>query len=252
MSLTDGDTGSPWRFIQFGLFVTGKTEENCLPDFFRLVAATGICSFSLIRKIGQRSQITSKKRRLKMIGQGKKIPDRDETEIGLPARGYLSSDDRFLILVDDLEAGRSDSIQEIFDRYRLALDTILTESQSRRASVHFLVNMLEAYYFADSRAVNSFLDTELDDYEGDVETIGNPKSRMKNVCPGFDVVEDGCRIIGRLSICHVLSREDTCSSLRTMFAWIFKAIGEPESELRDVLGGRYSDVTKGQISLLSP
>ena len=58
------------------------------------------------------------------------------------------ADDRFLILVDDLEAGRSDSAQEIFDRYRLALDTILTERKSRRASVHFLVNMLEAYYFA--------------------------------------------------------------------------------------------------------
>ncbi len=187
-----------------------------------------------------------------MVGQGKKIPDRDEAEIGLPARGYLSSDDKFLILVDDLEADRSNSAVEIFDRYRLALDTILTESQSRRASVHFLVNMLEAYYFADSQAINSALNTKLDDYDGDVETIDNPKSRMKNLCPGFDVVEDGCRIIGRLSICHVLSREDTCSSLRTMFAWIFKAIGEPESELRDALDGRYSDVTKGQIVLLSP
>ena len=161
-------------------------------------------------------------------------------------------DDRFLLLVDDIEADRADSIQETFDRYRLALDTILTDSQSRRASVHFLVNMLEAYYFADSRAVNSVLNTDLDDYEGDVETIRNPKSRMKNLCPGFDVVEDGCRIIGRLSICHVLSREDTCSSLRTMFAWIFKAIGEPECELRQVLVGGYNDVTKGQICLLSP
>ena len=135
----------------------------------------------------------------------------------------------------------------IFDRYRLALDEILTESQSGRASVHFLVNMLEAYYFADSQAVNSVLDSEFDDYEGDVETIRNPKSRMKSLCPGFDVVEDGCRIIGRFSVSHILSRKDTCSSLRTMFAWIYKAIGEPECELRQVLAGRYSDVTKGQI-----
>ena len=112
--------------------------------------------------------------------------------------------------------------------------------------------MLEAYYFADSQGVNSVLDTDLDDHEGDVETIRNPKSRMKNLCPGFDVVEDGCRIIGRLSMCPVLSREDRCSSLRTMFAWIYQAIGEPECELRQVLVGRYSDVTKGQICSLSP
>jgi len=168
-----------------------------------------------------------------------------------PARRYLSVDNRFILLVDDLEADRADSIQKILDRYRLALDTFLTESQSRRASVHFLVNMLEAYYFADSQAVNSALDTELDDYEGDVETIRNPKSLMKNLSPGFEVVEDGCRIIETLSICHVLSREDACSSLRTMFAWVYRAIGQPECELRQVLVGRYSDVTKGQICQVS-
>ena len=187
-----------------------------------------------------------------MIGMGKIIPDKDETEIGLPARSYLSSKTRFVLLIDDLEAGRSDNVQEIFGRYRRPLDTILTPSQSRRASVHFLVNMLEAYYFADSRAVNSVLNIEVDDYEGDVETIRNPKSWMKNLYPGFDEVKDGCRIIGSLSVSQVLSREDACSSLRTMFAWIYKAIGEPKCELGHLLVGRYNEVTKGQISLLSP
>ena len=187
-----------------------------------------------------------------MIGMGKIIPDKDETEIGLPARSYLSSKTRFVLLIDDLEAGRSDNVQEIFGRYRRPLDTILTPSQSRRASVHSLVNMLEAYYFADSRAVNSVLNIEVDDYEGDVETIRNPKSWMKNLYPGFDEVKDGCRIIGSLSVSHVLSREDACSSLRTMFAWIYKAIGEPECELCHLLVGRYNEVTKEQISLLSP
>ena len=118
--------------------------------------------------------------------------------------------------------------------------------------MHFLVNMLEAYYFAHSQAVNSALDTEIEDYQGDVETIRNPKSRLQRKYPGFDEVEDGCRIIRRLSVVHVLSREDTCSSLRTMFAWIYKAVGEPECELRRVLVGGYNDVTKGQIRLLSP
>ncbi len=118
--------------------------------------------------------------------------------------------------------------------------------------MHFLVNMLEAYYLADSRAVNSVLDTELEDYEGDVETVLNPKSRMKNLYPGFDEVNDGCRIIGSLSVSHVLSRQDACSCLRTMFAWIYKAIGQPECELRDLVVGRYDDVTKGQILELPP
>ena len=252
MSSTDKCAIPDWRFSHFGLIVTGKTEAKCIPDFFRLVAATGMCSFRVIRKIGQRSPITAEKRRLRMIGAGKIIPNKDESEIGFPARNFLSSKASFVILIDDLEAGRSTSVKKIFDRYRLALDTILKPSQSRRASVHFLVNMLEAYYLADSRAVNSVLDTELEDYEGDVETVLNPKSRMKNLYPGFDEVNDGCRIIGSLSVSHVLSRQDACSCLRTMFAWIYKAIGQPECELRDLVVGRYDDVTKGQILELPP
>ena len=185
-----------------------------------------------------------------MVGRGKKIPDRDETEIGLPARFYLSSDDRFVILIDDLEADRSGYIQEIFDRYRRALDTILVPSQACRASVHFLVNMLEAYFFAHSDAVNSVLGTNLDDYEGDVETIRNPKAEIKSIYDEYKAVDDGCRIIRRLAVPHVLSRRDACSSLRTMFAWVHKAIGEPESEIGQFLTGRRSDVTKAQICAL--
>ena len=172
------------------------------------------------------------------------IPDKDETEIGLPARFYLSSDDRFVLLIDDIEAARSSYIQELFDRYRRALDTILSSSQSRRASVHFLVNMLEAYFFAHSDAVNSVLGTNLDDYEGDVETIRNPKADIKRIYDEYEVVDDGCRIIRRLAVPHVLSRRDACCSLRTMFAWVHKAIGEPESEIGQFLTGRRSDVTK--------
>ena len=251
MNSSDSGTDRDWRFIHFGLIVTGKAEENCLPDLFRIMAATGVCSFRVIRRIGQRSP-RSGKRQLDMVGRGKMIPDKDETEIGLPARRYLSSDDKFVLLVDDLEADRSDHIQQIFERYRRALDTILISSQLRRASVHFLVNMLEAYYLADSQAVNSVLNTELADFEGDVETIRNPKNSMKKLYPGFNVVEDGCRIIGRLAIPHVLSRQDACSSLRTMFAWIYQAVGEPECEIRHFLAGRYNEVTRGQISALSP
>jgi hypothetical protein len=185
-----------------------------------------------------------------MVGRGKKIPDRDATEIGLPARRFLTIDDTFVLLVDDLEADRSERRHEIFDRYRRALDTMLLPSQACRASVHFLVNMLESYFFANSAAVNSVLGTNLDDYEGDVETIRNPKARIRSIHPGYKVIDDGCRIIASLDVPHVLSRRDVCSSLRTIFAWVHKAIGEPDSELSPYLAGRRSDVTKAQICAL--
>ena len=250
MSVPTPDGGRAWRFFRFGLIVTGKGEEEFLPKLFRSLAATGRCSFRVIRRIGQRSPIRSPRRRLRMMGSGKQIPNREEEEIGLPARTFLSSDDRYVLLIDDLEAKRSGDIQQIFDRYRLALDTMLLEDQAHRASVHFLVNMLEAYYFADARAVNAVLGIDLDDFEGDVETIRNPKGRLKSLCPGFDEREHGRLIVERLDVLHVLSRADACCSLRTIFAWIYTAIEEPDSEIRSLLDGCHNETTKGQIDAL--
>ena len=185
-----------------------------------------------------------------MIGSGKRIPNRDAEEIGLPTRKFLSTDDRYVLLIDDLEAKRSDDIQQVFDRYRLALDTMLPANQARRASVHFLVNMLEAYYFADTQAVNAVLGTELVDFEGDVETIRNPKRELKGLCPGFDERGHGRLIVERLNVLDVLSRADACCSLRTIFAWIYTAIEEPDCEIRPLLAGCHNEITKGQIDAL--
>ena len=249
MSLSNSDSDQDWRFTRFGLIVTGHTEARCLPALFRIMEATEACTFQVIRRIKQRSP-RSKQNQLKMVGSGKKIPDRDATDIGLPARRFLTSDDMFVLLVDDLEANRSDRRQEIFDRYRRALDRMLLPSQACRASVHFLVNMLESYFFANSDAVNAVLGTNLEDYDGDVETMRNPKARIKSIQPGYKVVDDGCQIIKRLDVPHVLSRRDACSSLRTLFAWVHKAIGEPESEVAQFLAGSRSDVTEAQICTL--
>lgn len=185
-----------------------------------------------------------------MVGTDKVIPDRDATDIGFPARKYLSSETRFVILIDDLEADREGKIQEVFELYRTAMDPVLTPENRRRASVHFFVNMLEAYYFADSQAVNRVLGTEIEDHPGDVETIRNPKSELKKLYRGFHEIEHGRRIVGALRMRHVLSRSDTCASLRTMFAWICKAAGEPMSDTYRLLDGRYSEITKGQIDAL--
>ena len=187
-----------------------------------------------------------------MVGRGKRIPDRDATDIGLPARGFLSSEYSFVVLVDDLEATRSGDIRQVFDRYRLALDAMLRPNQMGRASVHFLVNMLEAYYFADAQALNQVLGTEIGDYEGDVETIRNPKSKLRGLYRGFNEIMHGRRIVERLRIHHVLSRKETCASLRTMFAWVCRAVGEPDGDPYRLSDGRYSAVTRGQVDALPP
>ena len=250
MTFSERGTATGWRFVHFGLIVTGKGERDFLPDFFRSIMATGKCSFRVICRVSQRSPIQSKKRKLRMIGSGKEIPDKDVHDIGLPARGFLSSEDRFVLLVDDLEPSRTDDIEQVFGRYRSALDTLLSEEQIRRASVHFFVNMLEAYYFADARAVNEVLGTRLDDYDGDVESIRHPKNELKRIHHRFHEREHGALIVRRLDLPHVLSRAETCSSLRTMFAWIYGAIGEVEGDHLQVLDGSYNEVTEPQICAL--
>ena len=248
MSTASPDSGPEWRFFKFGLIVTGKGEEAFLPRLFRALEATGRCSFRVIRRIEQRSPIRSQQRLLRMLGSDKQIPDKDIADIGLPARNFLSSDNRYVLLIDDLEAGRTGEIQEVFERYRSGLDRVLTENEGRRASVHFLVNMLEAYYFADTQAVNAVLGTNLHNFEGDVETIRNPKRKLKGLCRGFDAIEHGRRIVERLDAPHVLSRPMVCCSLRTMFAWVYAAIEEPACEMRPwLVEGCYNETTRGQI-----
>ncbi len=217
----------PCYYFHIGLIVTGKGEQAHLPKLFQSLVETGICTFEVFRFVGQRGPITSKKKKLEMIGSGKVIPDRDVSKIGLPARGYLNTDGcRFVLLVDDLEYDRQDQARQVFDRYRKIFDTILTAEQQRRASTHFLVNMLEAYYFADARAVNAILnlDPPLEDYPEDAEDIRHPKGELKRLYPGFDEVDDGGEILDRLNIEHILSRPDTCASLRTLFAWCSKML----------------------------
>ena len=111
--------------------------------------------------------------------------------------------------------------------------------------------MLEAYYFADAQAVNAVLGANLVDFEGDVETIANPKRDLKkNLCREFDEREHGRQIVERLNVPHMLSRPDACCSLRTIFAWIYTAIEEPDCEIRPLLDGCHNETTKGQIDAL--
>lgn len=260
MSEANQQESSSWPIFHFGLIVTGKGEEDHLPKLFRSLAIGGGCRFSVIRRIGQRNPIKSPKRKLDMVGNGKTIPDRDAMEIGLPARRFLWQDKfRFILLIDDLESGRRDIKQGVFDRYRRALDTMLVYGERNRAAVFFLVNMLEAYYFADAAAVNAHLrrDPPLEEYEGDVETIGHPKNELKEQYPGFREREDAGPILAILDVEHVLDRPDTCASLRSIFAWCVRVLRmHPHFDEMGIarkfrlVDGEMDDVTRAQIDAL--
>jgi len=221
------------EICRFGLVVTGEGEEIFLPRLFRVLMARAHCIFTVIRRVKQRSPITAPKRLLKMLGTGRRLPTKDEEEIGLPILNFLRRYPRsYAMVVDDLEDARRDMADAVFARYRTVLDEVLGPSEMKsRAAVHFLVNMLEAYYFADSRAVNLAAGTEViaADHPTDVEQIGHPKGELRRLWLGFNEIEDGKQIMARLDAEHVLSRPAECCWLRTMFAWCVAKLSESDA-----------------------
>lgn len=241
-----------WRFYRFGLLVTGKGEEKFLPDFLRSLTETGNCTFQVLRRIQQRNPIGAKKE-LKMVGTNRRVTSRDESEIGLPARRFLNQKDTFVLLIDDLEHSRRDQHQAIFDRYRTALDTFLQPSNlHQRASVHFLVNMIEAYFFAHSAAINAVLGSHLNDHYGDVELIRHPKGKLKELTKesrpdkGYHEIDDGHEIVKELNLKHILADPRMCKSLRSLFRWCSRAIGQPDSDQFQLKYGQCCSVTGSQ------
>jgi hypothetical protein len=238
------------RTTQIGLLVTGKGEREFLPEFLRGIAAPGPedsrCVLSVIRKIEQLNPISvQSKQNLKMTGRGTHLPSRDE-EIGLAARGFLlANQNGFVVLVDDLEHARKELAPQVFGRYRQALDRVLGDI-AWRASAHFLVNMLEAYYFADPEAVNIVLGLALADPGIDVETIRHPKNELKRLFPGFDEVKHGKSLSRRIDLERVLVHPKRCGSLRSLVGWCTRALGRPAGERFQLLDGVQFEVTCGQ------
>ena len=241
-------TGSGWAFFKIALIVTGKGEEAFLPNLFKALVAEGHCVFKVTDRVGQLSQITSKPRVAKMVGKGSFLTTRDQ-DIGLYARRCLQhSRFDFVILVDDLEHARREHAAAIYGRYRRALDVMLDRPGLRaKASVHFLVNMLEAYFFADPAAINAALATDLAEPIGDVEDIRHPKGELGRIHPGYDEIDHGRKIVQSLDLRHVLSRPETCPSLRTLVGWCSKAIGRTHDEVYQLAFGVYSPLTGPQI-----
>jgi hypothetical protein len=217
---------STWPYLRIGLLVTGETEEKHAHLLFRSLAATGTCSFKVIRRVEQSRPRTSP-RRLKVTGTDKAVTTRREDEISLPTRRYLREDvDHFVVLLDDIEHEHRSKVQEVYEMYRKALDHALKEDERGRASIHFLVNMLEAYYFGDPDAVNDVLGPDPPVVAGneDVEEIRNPKADIRRLFPGFGEIEHGGRILARLNVGLVLSNPSTCAWLRTLFGWCVKVL----------------------------
>lgn len=242
------NTPGGWRHCQFGLIVTGHGEADFLPDLLGPIGSTGRASFKVIYRAEQR-EARQQKHLLRMVGEGKLIPDRDQ-RVGLKARWFIGGagdgNTRYVLWVDDLEHERCANAEAVFRRYRDVLDHMLGANRDH-AAVHFLVMMLEAYYFADPSAVNDVLGTDLDEPSADVEGIRNPKGELKGLYSGFDEVEHGREIVKRLNLEHVLSNPDWCASLRTLVKWCVTAIGDPIDDRFQLANGRTFDVTAGQV-----
>lgn len=203
--------------FKFVLFVTGKGEKAHFPKLFDSLSKSGICSFVVKEFLGQRRPIKAPKKLAEMVRAGKRIPDKDFERIGAPARRYLAADScNRVILIDDLEESGRDHAEEIFQRYRNAFDAALG-TEKGRASVHFLVNMLEAYFFGHPDALNRTLKLEppIDLYNGDVESIRNPKSQLKQLFPEYRETIHPEQILELIDLDLVLAYSDYCASLRT-------------------------------------
>lgn len=245
------------EICRFGLIVTGRGEESFLPQFFHVVMAKAYCLFTVIRRVGQRSPITAPRRILRMVGTRQRLPTRDVEEIGLPVRRFVQRyPGSYAMVVDDLEGDRRAFAADVFSRYRTTLDEILRPSDLHaRAAVHFLVNMLEAYYFADCQAVNAVAGAIVipADHPTDVEQIGHPKKELKRLWRDFNETEHGEAIVNRLDMEHVLSRPDECCWLRAMFAWCVAKLLESDCIHDPTLttafcltDGKRASITSGQ------
>lgn len=251
--MTTSASESTWRFVRIGLVVTGEGERDFLTHFFRAVEATGHAKFCPIYKAGQRSAM-SEKQIVKYGKRGKIIPSKDET-IVLAMRRFVAKDNNHAIWIDDLESARRQTAQSHFDRMKKALDTIIGHQANLRSrcSVHFLVNMLEAYYFAQASIVNEVLGTTLADHVGDCENISHPKNELKRLAKAsdrtFDETTDGAKIVPKLDLQAILSNPLNHCALRTLVAWCWEAIDEPRTNTFQLLDGLYWDVTSRQLQL---
>lgn len=237
-------------FVKFHLLVTGKGERDFIGRLLGAVIEGHTATFTRPEFIGQWTPGQQSRKELKVTGTLKHIPTEFERKVTLQTAQWLRKDpDCFVLLIDDLEHSRAPVAPEVFAYYRSALDKALgvDDGLKRRTSVHFLVNMLEAYYFAHPEAVNQVLGTSLTEPADDVEKIRHPKNDLKNLRVGFDEREHGAQIVGLLDLDKVLANPATCRSLRTLVAWCVDRLGGEFSTRWRLSDGEFHPLTCGQI-----
>lgn len=256
--MTDTESSAP-PWVKIGLIVTGKLETLHLQTCFQrnLCQAGARCSFRLIRRGPQLAAPTSEKKRLRIKknapgdGVSSQLADIDE-EIALQARRDLHSDPNLSILwVDDIEHDRRHNAVAQYDRLRNAVDEILPESMRPRAGIHFFVNMLEAYYFADARIINAMFGTSVANCTGDCEDIRHPKGELDAIQRAAQIrvkeLDRGRELLRKVDFASVLGDPNKCRALRTLVAWCWERAGNPRDEAFCLVNGVYWTVTAGQL-----
>ena len=240
--------------------VTGHAEVECVPAIIRKCMRLS----SAVVKIGTVSRVRQRPRlRIRAKGSQKcqVLPEHEKLAREIPK---LVRDERsYFLWIDDLENEEDrKQPQPHFDYYARLLDDAVHAPMRERCSIHFLVNMLEAYFLADTSAVNTVLqpflerpDTSLKRHQGDCENIKNPKgtlvSHVKHCNPTKRYIETthGPGIARQLDIEQILSNPNHCRALRTLVAWCWEAIGEARTDQFQLLAGVYWDVTAHQLSI---
>lgn len=230
---------------RIGLIVTGKGEASFLHDLFnREMMPRAYCLFEVVRYFPQLRPTNAQLKKQTITGTNQPAPTRDQ-ELGLAAFGYLRSNERsFIMVVDDLEG---DPPVPVFERYRKALDSVIQKpGLDKRAAVYFLANMIEAYYFAHSAAVNVVAGRDIldADHPTDVETINHPKRRLRGIWNEFHEIRHGKKIIAQLDLQRVLQRPTECCWIRALLTWCVDKL-EQEGAFYDPFDRRVYHIDSG-------
>lgn len=246
---------SGWRQIHLRLFVTGEGEEAFLATFFRQLRhfESGDVIITADYAFPQITVATSAK---KLAKHGKEVLEKiDKAAVKKIRPLLLTSTEHYAVLVDDLETERRFLAESQFNFYQEQIHRILDARPEikNRFSVHFFVNMIEAYYFKHPEVANEVCGTLLDEHPGDVENIRHPKNRLKDLVSKldrgqkFDEVVHGAAIAKKLDLPKVLEHPQHCRALRTLVAWIWEAIGRERGKEYQLQHGLYWDVTATQL-----
>lgn len=225
-------SGSAWRFVHFGVIVTGKGERQCLSGLLDQMCITCHGAFKVIGSVDQKRPGKQLAPQLRVVGTAKKIPDKFTEKIGLRTRSFLDEQRKrggegCVLLIDDLEHASHGQAAEVTAHYREIADPVLRDSdQKRRFSVHLFHYMLENYFFANGKAIEAVLGVEPAQHEGDAEMIRHAKGRLKEHAPHYKETKHGPEIVEKLRLSHILRDPHSCAHLRSLVWWCTAAMGD--------------------------